>query len=115
MAASFDFYRNVESCEADADVRSLVVGVNALRLRINPQPFKTAARHGRRFPRLAARCAMREYAAHCRARGEDGRWRPLSRAAEAEGVPIGNTHRAADDCRLTLAIVRAVAARHRAG
>ena len=76
---------------------------------------QTAARHGRRFPRLAARCAMREYAAHCRARGEDGRWRPLSRATEAEGVPIGNTHRAADDCRLTLAIVRAVAARHRGG
>ena len=58
---------------------------------------------------------MREYAAHCRARGEDGRWRPVSRAAEAEGVLIGNTHRAADDCHLTLAIVRAVAARHRAG
>ena len=50
---------------------------------------QTAARHGRRFPRLAARYAMREYAAHCRARGEDGRWRPLSRAAEAEACRSG--------------------------
>ena len=49
MAASFDFYRNVESCEADADARSLVVGVNALRLRINPQPFKP-------FPQIGQHC-----------------------------------------------------------
>ena len=40
VAASLDLQRNIESGKADADVRPLVLGVDALRLRVDSQPSK---------------------------------------------------------------------------
>ena len=60
-----------------------------------------------------ARCLMLDYAEH---RGEphewrDGyRWHKLNRAAGYEGIRAGQAHRAYDDARLALALMRAVSA-----
>ena len=40
MAASLDLHRHIECGKADADVRPLVLGVDALRLRVDSQPSK---------------------------------------------------------------------------
>ncbi|MOA51921.1 hypothetical protein D3C78_1751320 [compost metagenome] len=55
---------------------------------------------------------MREYA---RFRGEwddrrsDWRWQKLGNAARQQGVEVIGAHRALADCRMTLAVVRAMA------
>jgi len=57
-------------------------------------------------------CAMKAYAryhgAWNAARGEF-RWHRLTAACHAEGVPVGAAHAAIGDCRLTLALLRAMA------
>jgi len=57
-------------------------------------------------------CAMLAYAEH---RGEPGRrygefrWHKLGAAARFEGVPIGHSHAALDDCLTTLGLIRKLA------
>jgi len=57
-------------------------------------------------------CAMLAYAEH---RGEPGRrygefkWHRLEVAAGYEGIDVGRSHTALDDCRTTLALVRKLA------
>ena len=46
VTASLDLHRNVESGEADADVRSLVLGISALPLRVDSQPSKSCLQIG---------------------------------------------------------------------
>jgi DNA polymerase III subunit epsilon len=51
-------------------------------------------------------CAMRGYATFQRQR----RNTKLVNACQREGIPVHNAHRAVDDCRLTLALMRKIAA-----
>lgn len=58
-------------------------------------------------------CAMKAYARFHGAwnsQHRDFRWHRLTAACAAEGVPAGAAHSAIDDCRLTLALLRKMAA-----
>ena len=58
-------------------------------------------------------CAMKAYARYHGAWNSqhgDFRWHRLTAACAAEGVPVGAAHSAIDDCRLTLALLRKMAA-----
>ena len=50
-------------------------------------------------------CAMRTYSEFIRTR----RWQRLEVACRHEGIAVDNAHRALGDCRLTLALIQAVA------
>ena len=79
---------------------------------------QTADRHRLTIPsyRSKLRCAMLEYAAHRRVPGPygDWRWHKLTAAAQHEGVPIRNAHRALGDAKLTLALMRSLVAKRQA-
>lgn len=58
-------------------------------------------------------CAMKNYARFFGAwnsRHGDFRWHKLAVACANEGVPVGRAHAAVEDCRLTLALLRKMAA-----
>lgn len=58
-------------------------------------------------------CAMKSYARFHGAwnsRHGDYRWHKLAAACAHEGVPVGRAHAAIEDCRLTLALLRKLAA-----
>ena len=65
---------------------------------------QTAALYGRRLPQAHWTCVMN-------LRRQGGHRGSLAVAAEAEGVPVGETHDALADARTTLAMIRAMAAR----
>ena len=77
---------------------------------------QTAERHGLALPDLPWRCAMLDYAAHVGERWKSGshkgqcRWQTLEVAATREGVEPAGAHRALADARMTLGVLRAVAA-----
>lgn len=56
-------------------------------------------------------CAMLKYAAYHGESGRKGwRWQKLENAVKQMGITVGpQTHRAVDDCRLTLAVMEAMA------
>ncbi len=54
-------------------------------------------------------CAMKLYSAHAKVPGRFGfKWLKLEDACRREGVPVGQTHDGAEDCLLTLALLRAI-------
>ncbi len=71
---------------------------------------QTAARHGIPLAVPAQGCAMRRYAAwRAATRPTAGRaGLSLERACQAHGIAVGG-HRAAADCRATLALLRVMA------
>ena len=73
---------------------------------------QTAARHGIALTLPAHECAMRRYAAYRAATNPGGgrASKSLEHACRAHGIPVGG-HRAAADCRATLALLRIMAGR----
>ncbi len=71
---------------------------------------QTATTHGVVMPTLAHECAMRRYVAYRTAKGLPGGRGSysLENACRDHGIPIGG-HRAASDCRATLALMRVMA------
>lgn len=71
---------------------------------------QTAATHGVALPSLAHECAMRRYVEYRKAKGLPGGRGSysLENACREHGIPIGG-HRAAADCRATLALMRVMA------
>jgi DNA polymerase-3 subunit epsilon len=64
-------------------------------------------------------CAMRGYAEHHAGKiGQSGgrgmRWHSLSTACQQEKIPVQNAHNALADCRMTLALVKEIAAQRTA-
>ncbi len=78
---------------------------------------QTAERHGLTMPAFKARCVMLDYASYRRVPTSKPGWRwfKLTDAARHHGVPVDNAHRAADDARLTLELMRAVVAERKQG
>lgn len=77
---------------------------------------QTAARYGLLFPPTgpAAHCLMKGYAELRRVRTEWGRgykWHKLEDALRFEGGKVVQTHRALDDCRMALELLRLMANR----
>jgi DNA polymerase III epsilon subunit-like protein len=71
---------------------------------------QTATNHGVTMPTLAHECAMRRYVEYRNAKGLPGGHGSysLEKACRDHGIPIGG-HRAASDCRATLALMRVMA------
>lgn len=73
---------------------------------------QTAERHGLTMPAFASRCLMLDYADYRRVptRKNGWRWFKLVDAARQHDIAVQDSHRAAGDARLALALMRAVAA-----
>lgn len=70
---------------------------------------QSAARHGLALPRFAAECVMLRYAEYWGEPGRDGyRWQRLEAARARHGIP-GGAHRARDDGRAVLDLLRVMA------
>lgn len=70
---------------------------------------QSAARHGLALPRFSAQCVMLRDAEYWGEPGRGGyRWQRLEVALARHGIPLA-THRARDDCRAVLDLLRAIA------
>ena len=75
---------------------------------------QTASRYGLPAMRTGKRdCAMKQYARFKGVRHSSGRnyvWHKLGAAVAQEGLPVGEAHDALDDARMTLSLIRKMAA-----